>query len=52
LRRQSQRFQKPFGKWLIALAKTDVLLLEEWGMAGMDSQTRAELMENIDEGCQ
>ena len=29
-----------FGKWLIALAKTDVLLLDDWGMAGIDSQTR------------
>jgi DNA replication protein DnaC len=27
-----------FGKWLIALAKTDVLLLDDWGMAGIDSQ--------------
>jgi DNA replication protein DnaC len=38
-----------FGKWLIALAKTDVLLLDDWGMAGMDSQTRADLMEIIDD---
>jgi DNA replication protein DnaC len=38
-----------FGKWLIALAKTDVLLLDDWGMAGIDSQTRADLMEIIDD---
>lgn len=35
-----------FGKWLIQLAKTDVLLLDDWGMAGIDSQTRADLLEN------
>ena len=38
-----------FGKWLIALAKTDVLLLDDWAMAGIDSQTRADLMEIIDD---
>ena len=38
-----------FGKWLIALAKTDVLLLDDWGMAGIDSQTRADLLEIIDD---
>lgn len=38
-----------FGKWLIALAKTDVLLLDDWGMAGLDSQTRADLLEIIDD---
>lgn len=38
-----------FGKWLLALAKTDVLLLDDWGMAGIDSQTRADLMEIIDD---
>ena len=38
-----------FGKWLIALAKTDVLLLDDWGMAAMDSQTRADLLEIIDD---
>jgi DNA replication protein DnaC len=38
-----------FGKWLIALAKTDVLLLDDWGMAGIDAQTRADLLEIIDD---
>jgi DNA replication protein DnaC len=38
-----------FGKWLITLAKTDVLLLDDWGMAGIDSQTRADLLEIIDD---
>ncbi len=38
-----------FGKWLLALAKTDVLLLDDWGMAGIDSQTRADLLEIIDD---
>lgn len=38
-----------FGKWLLQLAKTDVLLLDDWGMAGIDSQTRADLLEIIDD---
>lgn len=38
-----------FGKWLIQLAKTDVLLLDDWGMAGLDAQTRADLLEIIDD---
>jgi DNA replication protein DnaC len=38
-----------FGKWLIQLAKTDVLLLDDWGMAAMDAQTRADLLEIIDD---
>lgn len=38
-----------FGKWLLQLAKTDVLLLDDWGMAALDSQTRADLLEIIDD---
>jgi len=38
-----------FGKWLLQLAKTDVLILDDWGMAGIDSQTRADLLEIIDD---
>lgn len=38
-----------FGKWLIQLAKTDVLLLDDWGMAGLDNQARADLLEIIDD---
>ncbi len=38
-----------FGKWLMQLAKTDVLLLDDWGMAAMDAQTRADLLEIIDD---
>jgi DNA replication protein DnaC len=38
-----------FGKWLLQLAKTDVLLLDDWGMTGLDSQTRADLLEIIDD---
>lgn len=34
---------------LIQLAKTDVLLLDDWGMAGIDAQTRADLLEIIDD---
>lgn len=38
-----------FGKWLIQLAKTDVLLLDDWGMTGLDVHTRADLLEMIDD---
>ena len=38
-----------FGKWLLQLAKTDVLLLDDWGMTALDAQTRADLLEIIDD---
>jgi len=38
-----------FGKWLIQLAKTDVLLLDDWGMAALDVQARTDLLEIIDD---
>jgi DNA replication protein DnaC len=38
-----------FGKWLIALAKLDVLILDDWGLATLDAQTRADLLEMIDD---
>ncbi len=38
-----------FGKWLLQLAKTDVLLLDDWGMGAIDSSTRSDLLEIIDD---
>ena len=38
-----------FGKWLLQVAKTDVLLLDNWGRAALDSRTRADLLEIIDD---
>ena len=38
-----------FTRWLDTLKNTDVLLLDDWGMAAMDSQTRADLLEIIDD---
>lgn len=38
-----------FGKWLIQLAKTDVLVLDDWGMGALDSATRSDLLEIIDD---
>ena len=38
-----------FGKWLTRLAKTDVLLLDDWAMGGIDSATRSDLLEIIDD---
>ena len=38
-----------FGKWLIQLAKTDVLVLDDWNMGAIDSMTRSDLLEIIDD---
>ena len=38
-----------FGKWLIQLAKTDVLVLDDWGMGAIDSTTRSDLLEIVDD---
>lgn len=38
-----------FGKWLMQLAKTDVLILDDWGMGAIDSTTRSDLLEIIDD---
>ena len=38
-----------FGRWLAAVARTDVLLLDDWGLAAIDGPTRADLMELIDD---
>ena len=38
-----------FGKWLLQIAKTDVLMLDDWGMGTIDSATRSDLLEMIDD---
>jgi DNA replication protein DnaC len=38
-----------FARWLAALARTDVLLLDDWGLAALDGPTRADLLEVIDD---
>jgi DNA replication protein DnaC len=38
-----------FGKWLIGLAKVDVLVLDDWGMGALDAQMRSDLLEIIDD---
>lgn len=38
-----------FTRWLAAVARTDVLLLDDWALAAMDGPTRADLMEIIDD---
>ncbi len=38
-----------FGKWLLQLAKTDVVILDDWGMGPIDSMTRSDLLEVIDD---
>jgi DNA replication protein DnaC len=37
------------GKWFIQLAKTEVLFLDDWGMAGIGAQTGAHLPDIIDD---
>lgn len=38
-----------FARWLATVARTDVLLLDDWGMAALDGPTRSDLMEIIDD---
>jgi len=38
-----------FGKWLLQVAKTDVLVLDDWGMGAIDNTTRSDLLEMIDD---
>jgi len=38
-----------FSRWLAMVARTDVLVLDDWGLAALDGQTRSDLMEVIDD---
>lgn len=38
-----------FARWLAALARTDVLVLDDWGLAALDAPTRADLLEVVDD---
>jgi DNA replication protein DnaC len=38
-----------FGKWLVQLAKTDVLVLDDWGMGALEATTRSDLLEILDD---
>jgi DNA replication protein DnaC len=38
-----------FGRWLQTLAKTDVLVLDDWGVAALEASMRADLLEIIDD---
>lgn len=38
-----------FGKWLLQLARTDVLILDDWGTGNIDATTRSDLLEIIDD---
>lgn len=38
-----------FGKWLMQLARTDVLILDDWGTGPIDATTRGDLLEIIDD---
>jgi DNA replication protein DnaC len=38
-----------FGRWLIQLAKTELLVLDDWGVSALDATTRSDLLEIIDD---
>lgn len=38
-----------FARWLQALARTDVVVLDDWGLAALDASTRADLLEVVDD---
>ena len=38
-----------FARWLATVARTDVLLLDDWGLAALDGPTRSDLLEVIDD---
>lgn len=38
-----------FARWLQALAKTDVLVLDDWGVSSIDTTMRSDLLEIIDD---
>ena len=38
-----------FGKWLVQLARTDVLILDDWAASSIDALTRGDLLEIIDD---
>lgn len=38
-----------FARWLQALARTDVLILDDWGLSVLDAPTRADLLELVDD---
>ena len=38
-----------FRKWLAELARTDVLILDDWGTGSIDATTRADLLEVVDD---
>ena len=38
-----------FSRWLTTVARTEVLILDDWGMTAMDAPTRSDLMEIIDD---
>ena len=38
-----------FRKWLADLARTDVLVLDDWGTGSIDATTRADLLEVVDD---
>ena len=38
-----------FSRWLAMVARTEVVILDDWGMTALDGPTRSDLMELIDD---
>jgi DNA replication protein DnaC len=36
-----------FRRWLVQLAKTDVLVLDDWGTGAIDAATRADVLDIV-----
>lgn len=43
------RASRTYAKWLKQLSKIDVLILDDWGLVGLDADTREALMEIVDD---
>ena len=44
-----QRGSGVFGQWLTQLGKTEVLMLDDWGIGPIGNATRSDLLEIIDD---
>lgn len=40
-----------YTKWLMQLAKAEVVVLDDWGLVGLDALTREAIMEIVDDRC-
>ncbi|AWB35842.1 IS21-like element helper ATPase IstB [Orrella marina] len=48
---RTMRVTGTYTKWLTELARTDLVVLDDWGLVGLDAQARDALMEIVDDRC-